>query len=81
MRILIVLSGAGGKKILVKLDRQEIIKDVKDLIEQRKHSKAIDIALQKGRLEREIRTDAFENSGTDLILREGSAHWDVTGKR
>ena len=76
-----MLSGALRKKILVKLHTQELIKDVKGLIERRKHSEAINIAIQKGKFERDVGTDEFENLGTDLILRENSAHWDTTRER
>ena len=76
MRILIILPDNPLKKILVELSERQHIRSVKDLINRKKHSQAINIALQKGKLEREVGTDEFENLSTDLILRNNSAHWD-----
>lgn len=81
MRILIILPENPPKKILVELSERKLIQGIKDLIGRKKHFKAISIALKKGRLEKEIKTDEFENLGTDLILREDGAHWDAMRER
>ena len=81
MRILVILPENPPKKILIELSDRQHIRNVKDLIERKKHSKAINIALRNGRFEKEIKPDEFENLGTDLILREDSAHWDTTRGR
>ena len=81
MRILVILPENPPKKILIELSDWQHIRNVKDLINRKKHSQAINIALQKGNLEREVGADEFENLGTDLILREDRAHWDTTRGR
>ena len=75
MRILIILPDNPLKKILVELSERQHIRKVKDLINRKKNSEAIDF-IQNGRLGRELGTDEFENLGTDLILSNDSAHWD-----
>ncbi len=78
MRILLILSENPVKRILVELNQRQYIRDIKDLIGRGKHCQAIKIALQEGKLEREIGSEEFENLDTDLILQKDSAHWDVT---
>ncbi len=81
MRILIIVPGNPPKRILVELSDQKLIRGIKDLIDRKKHFKAISVALKSGRIEKEIKNDDFENLGTDLILREDSVHWDITRGR
>ena len=74
MRILVVVS---SKKLLIWLHTEELIDEVKDLIERNKHSKAIDAVLTKGRLEREIAHHEIPDSNASLILSENGVHWDI----
>ncbi len=80
MRILVILPENPPRKILVELTERKLIRDIKDLIDHKKHLQAIGLAIQKGRLKKEVGIDEFENLGTDLILRDNSAHWDTKGE-
>ena len=77
MRILVILPENPPKRILIDLTEQKLIRNIKDLIDRKKHLQAIGLAIQKGRLKKEVGIDEFENLGTDLILRDNSAHWDT----
>jgi hypothetical protein len=79
MRILVILPDNPPKRILVELKEQQHIMDLKDLINRKEHSRAIEITLQKGSIEREIKAGEFENLDTDLVLKKDSAHWDIAG--
>ncbi len=81
MRILLILPDNPPKKILVELSDRQHIRNVKDLINRKKHSEAMEIALQKGRLGREVGTEEFGSLKTDLILEKDSAYWDFKGSK
>ena len=81
MRILVILPDNPPKKVLIELSDRQHISRIKDLVNRKKHSRAVEIALQKGRLEREVAADEFENLSTDLVLRVDSAHWDRVGDK
>ena len=81
MRILVILPDNPPKKVLIELSDRQQINRIKDLVNRKRHSRAIEIALQKGKLEREVGSDEFENLSTDLVLRADSAHWDKVGEK
>ena len=81
MRILVILPDNPPKKVLIELSDRQQINRIKNLVNRKKHSMAVEIALQKGRLEREVGADEFENLSTDLVLRVDSAHWDRVGEK
>lgn len=76
MRILIITTEKPEKRFLVKLHTDELIDEVKNLINSKKNSRAITSALKKGRVEREV---AHDECGVraDLILTKKSARWDL----
>lgn len=80
MRILVILPDNPERRILVELEGRQHIKNIKDLIKLKVYPEAIDVALQKGKLEREFRADESENLKTDLILHKDSAYWHVKGE-
>ena len=76
MRILIVTARKPKKRFLVKLHTDELIDEVKNLINDKKNSQAITSALKKGRVEREVAHNEC-GVGVDLILTKNSARWDL----
>ena len=76
VRILIVIDRKPKKRLLVNLHTDELIEEVKNLINNKKNSQAITSAMKKGRVEREV---AHNECGVeaDLILTKNSARWDL----
>ena len=81
MRILVILPDDPPKKVLIELSDQQHINSIKDLVNRKRHSRAIKIALKKGKFEREVGANEFENLSTDLVLSADSAHWDRVGEK
>ncbi|MDD3906242.1 MAG: hypothetical protein PHS46_06940 [Candidatus Omnitrophica bacterium] len=81
MRIILVIAGTSGKNILVKLYSQDDIRNVRELLWQRKHPEAMAIALKKGRFEKEVEDHELGDLGAELILRKDRAYWDITGRK
>lgn len=76
VRILIVTAENPKRRLLVKLHTNELVDEVKSLINKKKHPQAILSALSKGKVEREV---AYNECGieADLVLTEDSARWDL----
>lgn len=81
MRILVLVPGNPPKRVLVKLHTLKLVREVKSLIEEGRHTDAIEVAMQKGAVERNIKISKMENLGTDLILGSDSAHWDAVREK
>ena len=77
MDVLIVISKEPAQKFLVNLHTEKLKKEVKCLVNDRKHTQAIVTALTKGRFEREVDNKDLQNLRADLILSEYSASWDL----
>ena len=78
MRILVLLSSNPGDGFLVRLHTEELVREIKELIAGRDHSKAIVTALTKGRIEREVACDRVHSVDAELILTKNRACWDLT---
>ena len=77
MNVLIVISKGQSQKILVKLHTEKLKKEVRGLINDRKHTQAIVAALTRGRFEREVEQKDLQSLSADLILSEYNASWDL----
>lgn len=77
MNVLIVISKEPAQKLLVNLHTEALKKEVRGLVNGRKHTQAIVTALTKGRFEREVVQEDLKNLRADLILSEYSANWDL----
>jgi len=77
MRLLILLTSSPTESILVKLHTEKLIKEVKELINKRRLSRAISTALTKGDFERTVGRHDLGNIDADLILTEDRVMWDL----
>ena len=80
MRLLIDIAANPRQRFLVKLHKEELVKEIKRLINKRRYSQAIVWALFNGKIEGEMAHGEIPEVGTDLIITEESARWDLTGK-
>lgn len=78
MKVLIVVEHGSKQRFLVTLHTEELVKEIKNLISWRKHSRAIATALCKGRFERVVQDHELPTVKADLILSENSTSWDLT---
>jgi len=77
MNVLIVISKEPSQKLLVNLHTEKLQKEVRSLVNGRKHTQAIVTSLTKGRFEREIYSEDLKDLSVDLILSEYNASWDL----
>ena len=78
MTVLVSIRNSPPQMYLVKLFTDGLIEEIRDLIRQRKHSKAVVTVLTKGSFEREIQDREVTNVKADLILSKSNAMWDLT---
>ena len=78
MRVLVLLSSNPGDGFLIKLNTEELIREIKKNIVERDNSRAIVNALTKGAIEREIGRHEAQNIDADLVLTRERACWDLT---
>ena len=78
MKMLIVVEHSPKQRFLVSLHTKELAKEVKRLIDRKRHSQAIVTALSKGRFEREVEYSELPTIEADLILSENNVSWDIT---
>lgn len=77
MRILIKMMWSPKKRYLVSLPNEELIDDVQGLIYKGKHCMAIDAALSRGNLIKEVDEQEAMHVNVSLILTEKNAHYDL----
>ena len=77
MKILIKAGKGYSQMFLVTLDRKVVIREVVGLIHRMRRSKAIDVALSKGRLNKVVEAEDAQYFEADLILSEAGASWDI----
>lgn len=80
MKVLIVIAKKPKHRFLVTLHSDWLVREVKDLIKNNRHSQAMVSALFKGRFEREVKGNELPGLEADLILSEKTASWDHTTK-
>jgi len=78
MRVLVIIENSPRQGFLVRLPRENLIKDIKSLITRKKHSTAIMKALTEGVIEKTIPDREEGSIKVDLILTTSGAHWDLT---
>lgn len=77
MRVLVTIKRSPAQRYLVHLITQELIHEVKSLINNKRHSQAIVTILSKGILERKVSNEELPIIKADLVLSERNAHWDL----
>lgn len=77
MRVLVTIKKSPAQRYLVNLITQELIHEVRNLINNKKHSQAIVTILSKGVLERKVSNGEVPVIKADLVLTEHNAHWDL----
>ena len=80
MRVIVNIRKSPPQRYLVQLLTKSIIKEVRDLINNKKHSLAVMTVFSKGVLERIIADDDLHSVSADLILSEDNASWDIQAK-
>lgn len=78
MKVLIIIERSPKRRFLVNLHGKSLIKEIKNLINKRKHSQAIVTALAMGKFKNEIKERELPTLRADLILSETNANWDIT---
>ena len=77
MRVLITITKSPTHKYLVHLFAKALIRQVRDLVNNKKHSQAVALAFANVRLEREVLDKGLPTIEADLILSEHNARWDL----
>lgn len=77
MRILILLSSNPGDGFLVKLHREELVREIKTLVYKRNNSKAMVTALTKGKIERKVGHGEARSIAAELVLTKERACWNL----
>ncbi len=77
MKILITVKNNPPSRYLVTLITQELIKEVKDLVNRKKHAQAMFTSFAKGSLDREVLEEDIPHIEADLMLSEEHARWDL----
>ena len=77
MRLLILLAKDSKQNFLIKLHTEELVKEIKELINKRNHSKAIKVALSKGKLEKRIAKREIGNIDADAVLTKDKVIWNL----
>ena len=80
LRLLVDIAANPRQRFLVRLHKQELVKEIKKLISKRRYSQAIVWALFNGKIERALAHDEIPWADADLIITEESARWDLIGK-
>ena len=77
MKVLVNIGNGPVRKYIVHLPSKALVREVRDLIADKKHFKAVMTVLSKGRFEKEIPDGEFHRVKADLILCEDSVSWDL----
>ena len=77
MKVLICCAKQPVRRYLINLLTDNLITEIRDLINDEQHSKAIITALSKGLLEKEVSEEELCRVEADLILTETNARWDL----
>lgn len=78
MRVLILARHTPPQRYLVHLATEKLVKEVRDLVNDNKHSMAVTAAFTKGIFEREVSEEDAHRIDAALILSESNARWDLT---
>ena len=78
MKVLIIARHTPPQRYLVHLTTEKLIKEIRDLINDNKHSLAVTAAFTKGIFEREVSEADAHRIDAALILSDSNARWDLT---
>ena len=78
MKVLVTIKRSPEHSYLVSLVTKSIIREVRNLIENKNNSQAIDVVFKKGSFEREVYHRDIPHLKVDLILSDSYARWDLT---
>ena len=78
MRVLVIIERTPAKRYLVKLCTEELINEIRELINKSRHSQAVTTVLAKGRFEREVFEEDLPTLDADVMLSKNTARWDLT---
>lgn len=79
MRVLIILNNSPAERYLIHLHRKTLIREVQNLINASRYSKAISTVFSKGVLVRVVCDDEVHSTEAALILTKNTASWDLVG--
>ncbi len=77
MKVLVTIKRSPTQRYLMQLLTKALIREVKNLINSKKHSEAVVVVLTKGKLRREVLKEDLHAIEADLILSEHNASWDI----
>jgi len=78
MRVLITPTKSTSHKYLVHLFTKDLIKEVSELINRRRHADAMRLTISQGVFVRHVHRDEVSDVKADLMLSEDNARWDLT---
>lgn len=78
MRVLVLVNHSPQHIYLVKLNSRDLIDEVTQLINKRKHSKAVATAMSKGLVKSVVDNDEIKDIKAELVLSPSGASWDLT---
>ena len=78
MKVLVTVRKYPAQTYLMQLLTKPLIKEVKNLINNKKHSEAVFMVLTRGKLHKEVLKDDIYSVDADLLLCEDNARWDIT---
>lgn len=76
MRVLIIAKRTPPQRYLIHLATEKFINEVRGLVNDNMHSRAVAAAFTKGTFEREVSEKDAHVVDADLILSESNARWD-----
>lgn len=77
MLILIKTQKAPEQRFLVNLQEPWLVDEVRSLIDESKHSKAVRAVLSKGKFIREVSEEDIHLIDVNIILTEKNAHYNL----
>jgi len=79
MKIIVIVGKENTKKtrLMLELPNKKLIKEIKTLISTWRYSEAISNIIRKGRLIKELAEEEINHAGSDLILTETAAYWNL----
>jgi len=77
MKILIKVNENLVRCFFVCLQNKQLIREVKKMIQEGDHSKAIDLTLSKGEIIKEVKGDEMSDVDTRMILTENGVRYDL----
>lgn len=77
MRVLITVQRDPPQRYLVNLLSKSLIEEVRNLVNDKKHSEALAVAFTKGDIVREVHEHEISGLDADLLLCDQNARWDL----